>query len=426
MEHRDIGPEQDPNITVAERRDALETVLGSRTFARSDRLKKLLRFLSEAEMNGHGGELNEYRIGVEALDRPEGYSPSEDSSVRSRIYELRQKLDRFYSTEAPHAAIRIELNRGSHSVRFVRSRPRVVSRLAHDRRLFELVGVGILGGVLITFAVLSLGLHWRPDPGQASWTPELEAIWKPFLERGAPVLISFETRLFVQFTDRLYVRDGRVNEMSQLESSQPLKKMQRLFASPKLYENRNYNDFGSTQAVFLIARQLSARQPNIHLMLSKDLTWNDIRANHMILLGKVDSDPQIRHFLAGSELVDEGNRIRVVHPRQGEPSEYTVTPDSPESSNWADKYAVISMVPGPDPSKRVLVLAATASEVPWAVAWYLTAPASAKNLVDHLRLPSGRLPDFYQVVVRAEFKGKQPTRIEYVTHRVLSPSPAGK
>lgn len=67
---------------------------------RSDRLKRHLRFISEAEMEGRGNELNEYRIGVEAMDRPEGYSTSEDSSVPSRIYELRQKLDRFYSAEA--------------------------------------------------------------------------------------------------------------------------------------------------------------------------------------------------------------------------------------------------------------------------------------------------------------------------------------
>ena len=89
---------------------ALETVLASRTFARSERLKRLLQFISEAEIDGRGNELNEYTIGVKALDRPEGYSTSEDSSVRSRTYELRQKLDRFYSTEAPRAEIRIELN----------------------------------------------------------------------------------------------------------------------------------------------------------------------------------------------------------------------------------------------------------------------------------------------------------------------------
>jgi hypothetical protein len=80
------------------------------------------------------------------------------------------------------------------------------------------------------------------------------------------------------------------------------------------------------------------------------------------------------------------------------------------------------MVSGPDPPKRVLILAATGAEYPWAVASYLTIPAFAKNLVDHLRLPSGKLPDFYQVVIRVRFKDRRPITIRYVTHRVLSPS----
>ena len=426
MDHRNGGPHQNGDTTLAEKRGALEAVLGSRTFARSDRLKKLLRFIAEAEIEGRGSELNEYRIGVEALDRPEGYSTSEDSSVRSRIYELRQKLDRFYSAEAPHAEVRVELNRGSHNVQFVRRRLRVATRLIRDPRVVRMVGAGMLGGALIAFAVASWGLGWRPVPRQPSWTSELEAIWNPLLDRATPLLISFETRLFVDLADGIYARDGAVNDMSQVESSPSLKKMQRLFASPKLYENRFYTDFGSAQAVFLIARQLSVRKPDIHLTLSADLTWNDIRGNHLILLGKAYSDPQIRHFLAGSEFVDEGNRIRVVHPRPGEPSEYTAKSETPESPNWVDKYAVITMTMGPDPSKRVLVLSTTGSEVPWAVAWYLTSPVSAKNMVDHLRLPSARLPDFYQVVVRTQFKGRQPTKIEYVAHRALSPGLAVK
>ena len=285
-----------------------------------------------------------------------------------------------------------------------------------------MLGVGILGGVLLAFAVLYLGLRWRPVQNQSGWTPELEAIWGPFLDRGTPVLISFETRLFVRLADGVYARDAEVNQMSNVESSEPLRKMRRLFDSTQVYENRDYNEFGSTEAVFLLARLLGKRQPNIHLAQSIDLTWNEIQSNNLILLGKADTDAQVRHFLAGSEFIDEGHRIRVVHPRKGEPSEYVPKPDSAGSPNWVEKYAVISMVPGPDPPKRVLILAATGTDYPWAVTSYLTIPAFAKNLVDHLRLPSGRLPDFYQVVILAQLRGRRPITMRYVTHRVLSPS----
>jgi hypothetical protein len=80
------------NLTEAEKRDAVATVLASQTFSRSEQLRHLLQYLCEAELQGQGGALNEYRIAVEALGRPASYSPAEDGVVRNRIYSgLTQK-----------------------------------------------------------------------------------------------------------------------------------------------------------------------------------------------------------------------------------------------------------------------------------------------------------------------------------------------
>jgi len=76
------------NLTVEEKREALNRVFQSQTFARSDRLKDLLRFVCEAEIEGRCDDLNEYVIGTEALGRPSGFSPGEDSSVRRVHIEL--------------------------------------------------------------------------------------------------------------------------------------------------------------------------------------------------------------------------------------------------------------------------------------------------------------------------------------------------
>ena len=88
-----------------DKRLALERALHSRTFARSEQLRAFLQFVCEAEMRGAGADLTEYVIGVEVLGRPEGYSPAEDSSVRTRAYELRQKLEKLYSSELQAEAI---------------------------------------------------------------------------------------------------------------------------------------------------------------------------------------------------------------------------------------------------------------------------------------------------------------------------------
>src|SRR5262245_25407509 len=72
------------------------------------------------EIAGRGEQLSEYLIGVEALGRPNGYSPGEDPVVRRRAVHLREKLDEVYATDLAGAAVRIELPKGRYVPRFVR------------------------------------------------------------------------------------------------------------------------------------------------------------------------------------------------------------------------------------------------------------------------------------------------------------------
>ena len=105
--------------STEEKRAALAAVLGSEALARSEQLRAFIRYVCEEEIEGRGNELTEYWIGIHALGRPPEFSPLEDSSVRTRAYELRQRLQKYYETENPDAAIRIELPKGTYAPRFV-------------------------------------------------------------------------------------------------------------------------------------------------------------------------------------------------------------------------------------------------------------------------------------------------------------------
>ena len=87
-------------VSDQEKRAALDFVLQSHSLGKSDRLKSFLSFICEAEFNGHLERLTEYEIATSALGRRDDFSPVEDSTVRSRAYELRQKLERLYTLEA--------------------------------------------------------------------------------------------------------------------------------------------------------------------------------------------------------------------------------------------------------------------------------------------------------------------------------------
>lgn len=108
-----------PPITMNQKRLAMEEILSSQTFARSDQLRNFLKFICEQEMAERGSELNEYLIGVEVLGRPPNYSPSEDATVRNRAHVLRKKLHEFYEHEGITSPIRIELPKGSYCPLFL-------------------------------------------------------------------------------------------------------------------------------------------------------------------------------------------------------------------------------------------------------------------------------------------------------------------
>ena len=189
------------NLTVEEKREALNRVFQSQTFARSDRLKDLLRFVCEAEIEGRHDDLNEYVIGIEALGRPPGYSPSEDSSVRSRAYELRRKLDKLYATEETDTPCRIEIPKGSYVPRFIRAPISVTPALPLETAASPAAApivvpqpragtylpllLAFLTGVVLTAGVLAISsstLSRSQPPREAAWTPDLQAIWKPMID----------------------------------------------------------------------------------------------------------------------------------------------------------------------------------------------------------------------------------------------------
>ena len=112
--------ESEPIVTE-ERQAALEAVLSSETFSRSAQLRRFLRYVCESAIAGRSDEINEYAIGIEALGRQPGYSLAEDSAVRSRAYELRQRLEKYYTHENPNATILISIPKGSYVPVFARA-----------------------------------------------------------------------------------------------------------------------------------------------------------------------------------------------------------------------------------------------------------------------------------------------------------------
>jgi hypothetical protein len=427
-------------ISESEKRRALELALNSKVFARSSQLRNFLRYVCEAEIEGRAEDLKEYALGVSALGRSPDYSPSADSCVRTRAYELRNKLRLLYELEAEKVSIQIEIRKGGYAPQFVRTgnavatpeppvappapelpaSPIAVPIALPSRPVWwPLLAASLLAGSLLTLLAVRL---FSPPSREAraadmAASPELSMFWKPFLDSGVPLLVSYDTRLFLQAEPSgLIVRDAQSNQMSDVPSSATLNHLRQQMGFTGLSEVRDYADAGAVNAIFLLTQMLTARQRPVALKRSLALGWDDIWNSNVVFVGRPNLHPGVKFALEGGDFVDTIDRIRNLHPRAGELPEYVAG----GSHGGGEKFALISEFPGPQPGHHMLILGGAGSEYGWALAEYVTNPSHVADLISHLRTPSGALPEAFQVLIQATFESNVPIRIRYVTHHPLA------
>ncbi|HJT90035.1 MAG TPA: hypothetical protein VJ732_19325, partial [Bryobacteraceae bacterium] len=96
-------------------RRQLEKILAHGLFARSDRMARFLRLAVERTLDGRGGELKEYSIGLEVFDRPSTYDPRVDPIVRVEARRLRAKLKTYYEGDGRRDPVVFEFQPGSYA-----------------------------------------------------------------------------------------------------------------------------------------------------------------------------------------------------------------------------------------------------------------------------------------------------------------------
>jgi hypothetical protein len=98
-----------------ERWQLIERILATGPFQKSVRLPDLLRYMAERAIRGHPEDLTEHRIGSAVFGKPANYSPTEDSSVRVHVRQLRLKLHEYYDSEGRNSEIVVEIPKGAYT-----------------------------------------------------------------------------------------------------------------------------------------------------------------------------------------------------------------------------------------------------------------------------------------------------------------------
>jgi hypothetical protein len=95
-------------------RRALDAIIASEAFARSERLRSFLSYIVENELSGKAAQLKGYTIGIDVFGRPPGFDAGNDPLVRVQAGKLRKLLEQYYETEGAADRLRIRVPLGSY------------------------------------------------------------------------------------------------------------------------------------------------------------------------------------------------------------------------------------------------------------------------------------------------------------------------
>jgi hypothetical protein len=95
-------------------RETLERLLASETFGRSERARKLIRYLVEREQAGEAERLKGFSIAMDVFGKDADFDPSTDAVVRVQAGRLRELLAQYFATEGASDPVRIIIPRGTY------------------------------------------------------------------------------------------------------------------------------------------------------------------------------------------------------------------------------------------------------------------------------------------------------------------------
>jgi len=440
-------PLNDPPSLIpgqGEAREQVDRILASHTLLASETLRRLLRFLADKTFSGEADQLKEYSIGLDALGKPADYDPRHDSGVRIQASRLRQKLGEYYRVEGRNDPLAIELPRGrfvwhargeaardSMAASAAEARPAAIemdaSAESREPKRWRSVALGLAAAtlVLICTNVWSIREVSRSVAATAAIPrlhPELEALWGPFISSPQHLMVVFSDPVFVRFqrsgSPDIFYRRREVVGWEDALASPEFSAMSRALGSPSAKPSFDYALRSELVSTFVLGRFFSSRRNDISVTRLSELSWQQFADNNVILLaprfkiGEKQTGLPVR-----PAFVADKTGIRNLQPAAGEPGTYEDPQSHPESDG--ETLELVSMLPGPLGRTKVASFTGSRSWGVIGAVQSLTDPTFAREIVQRLSKSSGKVPPYYQVILRIRYRDGTPTTASYVTHRAL-------
>lgn len=414
-----------------EKADALQRVLHSRQFGKAARLRDFLQYVGRHALDSRTEEINETDIGRAVYQRPQDYTPAEDSIVRVEARNLRKKLEDYFDSDGKADPIVITIPKGTYVPRFDfretvhPSLPADAAKPSRPRWAFIVVVAALVASVAGNLWLASS--HWGGTEASPSGAPapvESHALWSTLFRPGQETYVVLADSLCALAQDlaqrslslRDYQEPGFPSEDTFAGVSAPFD------AFVREIHWRQYTSLTDTYLVAKIMQLPAASRATTSIRFARNMHTRDFKGRNVILLGSPRSNPWCELFEPQLNFKFEyDNRSGTAYifnknPRVGEERNY-VAGGREDGSD--EIYAVISLVPNLTNDGYVLMIAGTQMESTEAAGELLLNPKTTSSIVQDLGLESdGRLRPF-EILVRSLSIEGTSRGASVVTHRIL-------
>ncbi len=424
------------SLSTDERWKLVERIVATEPFRRSVRFRDLLRYLVERTLQGHPEDLTETRIGHAVFAKASDYSPTEDSTVRVHVRQLRLKLHEYFDMIGRDEAIIVEIPKGgfvpvfrdSHRqtqpvpalVEAVQVEPSATARHTprHWLVAFLMSLVFLLGAIV---AILLTRAHSATVAATPPW---------PFssisASSGTTVIVTADANYGM--LELLHERHQSLQEYLSPHVPDSLRSGGLGAGERDLIGYINQSSLTSS-ADAVIAAKLANTIGNFNRQVSvrsaRDMRPRDLDDGNFIYLGGPWSNPWVSEFqddLNFEEVADTfwihswKNKL----PRAGEQALYAE--QLVQTGTTGDDYADIALLPNRSGHGTSLLLQGGQQEGTESTLTYLVSNKGREELMKSLGLSAPpSTPIYFEVLIRTHVIAGAPGVTEIVATRILHP-----
>lgn len=419
------------NETAAEdpRCEVLERVLASPSFAKSDRLCQLLKFICELSLQGRDDEINEVNIGARLFGRA-NYDPAVDGIVRSHASRLRQRLDQYFNAEGADEPLRITIPKGTY-VPVFEPRPIVVQAdpvtpaeaaplpehapAAPMSRTSKILGTALVVACAAILYLLFL-LH-RANTAQADLLAA-HPLWASFFGAGRQSLVVCSDTSLAVLQD---MSGHDVNLSDYANANYRMRIGASQSASHGVLQDLAARRYTAIADVGILTRFYGL--PGIHpdriaFRYARDVLPNELKQGSAVLIGSAYSDPWVSLFEPRMNFAFRSDPQKHVTsvvnraPLPGEKPRY----DYSVADGSHTVYGVVALRPNLEASGKILLLEGTSMAGTEAAADFVFDDHLLRPFLDKISGRDGRLP-YFEVLLESVNMNGSASQIKIVSYR---------